>query len=366
MLKTERIRLHFGQMPAKMRFSYGEATSATFACVELFANGLTGTGECIASQDRHSCIALAEGLLGKDALKLDQLIQRPTDFDWRVSIYREMFSMALHDLVGQHTGQPLYAMLGARARERIPHMPCIFAGTADEARQIAQQFMDEGYQSLKMKIYAKPQEDLNFIQAVRSVFKEGFLQADANLGYQDRQEALELLPQWHDAGLSAIEDPAMVSLEEYSDLMAVSRRPRIILDSNTRGDTALNDAVRLRCCDAVNLHPNMQGTFSEICHRAAAVHDAGIDVEIGGTGYTGVGANAYQHIAGMFGESYPYGEIGGYRDHGFADCTASQPLPIQNGTSQLPDSPGHGGRLDLKALARHCQVVELQATERNV
>lgn len=353
MLTINRIVLHHGRMPCDLEFSYGSVRQTEFAIIELHAGGFIGTGEGMhLSADRAEPVA--RSLLGRDALLLDALLPAsPEPFDFYANVPREAFSMALYDLVARAAGLPLYALLGGARRERIEHMACLFPKSPEHAGETARRFVDQGYRSLKVKIFGKAQLDVDLIAAIRRVFPSGYLQADANLGYKSLAEARQVLPMLADAGLTAVEDPAGVPMEQYGELMALSRRPMIILDAPTRGDSAVAHVARLKCCDAVNLHPNCQGTFGDIRDRAAICRLAGVAVQIGGTGYTGIGAFAHLHVAAAFGHTLPFGEIGGWQDHGMPRSTAAHDLPIIQGTSATPSTPGHGGAINHQTLAAY-------------
>lgn len=357
MSTIDKIILHIGVMPADLEFSYGSGTSVSFCVVEICAGGIIGLGECLAPNRRY-CEEMGRALLGRDAMRLDALIPREP-FAWQRSVQRELFSMALHDLVGRHLGAPLHVMMGGKRRDRIRMMPCVFPHSPEDAGDKARKFADQGFTALKVKIFGKPKLDLGIISEVRRAFPEGFLQADANCGYKGFDATRDILPALFKEGLDAAEDPGDMPLTEYLDLMALPERPKIILDAPTRGDLAIAEAARLKCCDAVNLHPNMQGTFSDIRDRAAVIRMAGLEVEVGGTGYTGVGAFAHLHVASVYGENYPYGEIGGWLDHGEPESTASDGLPIVEGFAEAPGTPGHGGELNREVLMRRADAVKL-------
>lgn len=357
MLTIDRIRLFYGTMPCDLHFSYGNVTTFPYAVAEVRAGDWTGVGECL-HPSPDVCTALGHTLLGRDALALDQLIPRQP-FAWQISVHRELYSMALHDLVAKALGVPLHVLLGGLVRRRVPLMACMFPTTPDRAYDTARQFADQGFPALKLKNYGDAERDCALIRAARRAFPAGHLQSDPNCGYKSFAAAAQLLPRLAEAGLTAVEDPLNGTLEEYRQLLAIAPRPLLILDGPSRGDTAIGEVARLRPAEAVNLHPNMQGTFSDIRDRAAVTRLAGLGVEIGGTGYAGVGAWAHLHVAAVFGAEFPYGELGGYRDHGMPGRTSREPMPVQDGHAMVPEAPGHGGELDLDYLSRHATMEEL-------
>jgi O-succinylbenzoate synthase len=357
-MRIARIRLWWGELPAALHFSYGQVRAVGFCCAEVTAGGVSGVGECLAPVAREFGLALARGLVGQDARRLDGLLPyRP--FVWQEVVYRELLSMALHDWAARQADVPLHRLLGEQRRTRVPLMPCLFAPEPAAAAATARRFVNQGFGALKVKLYGEPIQDAAIVRAVRGVLPRGFLQGDVNLGYRSLAEAQEVLPRLAEAGLDAVEDPAALALAEYGELLELAARPRLVLDQPTRGREALTEVLRRRCCDVVNLHPNMQGTFGELRERIALAAAAGVPVQVLGTGYTGVGAQAHLHVAAVCGEDFPYGEIGGWRDHGMPRSTARLPMPIADGCASVPDGPGHGGELDLAWLHRHAEVVEL-------
>lgn len=357
MLRIDRITLYHGRMPCDLRFSYGEVKSFPYLIAEVSAGKWTGVGECLHGKAADAA-EMARALIGRDAFLLDALIQ-PIPFTWQKSVLRELFSMALHDLAARVMAVPLYVLMGGLRRRQVPLMACLFPESPEHAESTARRFADMGFKAMKVKNFGDADKDCSLIRAVRRAHREGFLQSDPNLGYKTLAEAAAALPRMAEAGLTAVEDPGAVSLEDYLRLMEISPRPRIILDGPSRGDPAIGEIARLRPCDAVNLHPNMQGTFSDIRDRAAAVRLAGLGVEIGGTGYTGVGAFAHLHVAAVYGEAFPFGELGGWMDHGMPARTCAEPLPVRDGVATVPDAPGHGGELNRAWLAQNAERIEI-------
>jgi L-alanine-DL-glutamate epimerase-like enolase superfamily enzyme len=357
LLRIDKITLYHGTMPVSCHFSYGSATSWRYCIAVVAAGGTVGYGEALHA-DVESAKATARKLLGRDALSLDALLP-DAPFTWQGSVIREMFSMALHDLTARSMKTPLAFSFGAGRRERVPLMPCIFPQSSRDAAEAAGHFVEQGFLSLKVKLFGETEGDCSLVRSIRSIFPQGYLQADVNGGYKTLARARVALPRLFEAGLDVVEDPADIPLEEYSVLLELDQRPRIMLDAPTRGAAALAQVIRLRSCEIVNLHPNMQGTFSEIKERIAVLRQAGIEMQIGGTGYTGVGAFAHLQLASALESAFPYGEIGGWLDHGMPCSTASSPLPIENGHALVPSGPGHGGLLNEAYLREHAAITEI-------
>jgi L-Ala-D/L-Glu epimerase / N-acetyl-D-glutamate racemase len=117
--------------------------------------------------------------------------------------------LALHDLVGKATGQPVLALLGLSAD--IP--PTDFTIGIDEPGVVAERAQRAAdFPALKIKL-GGPQ-DLATLWAVRAVF-DGPIRVDANTGWT-RDDAERLLPEIAALGVELIEQP--FAARAYRDL----------------------------------------------------------------------------------------------------------------------------------------------------
>src|SRR5260370_246045 len=75
--------------------------------------------------------------------------------------------MAMWDLAGQATKQPLYKLLGGAVRKKIELAACMGIRPYDEAKVIAKQYLDMGFTTLKTKAGRDAQEDLAMVRGIR-------------------------------------------------------------------------------------------------------------------------------------------------------------------------------------------------------
>ena len=355
-MKIHKVILHLGRMPVKVRFSYGVPREFSFVVARVFAGKHEGTGESVGGA-HDNLEPLARSLIGQDVGRLDGLLgEAPYSCgpwpEFRSNVMRELLSMALYDLVARIHGIPFHLLLGGARRDRIPLMPCIFPESPGAAAETARYFLDQGFKSLKVKIFGDLPGDVKIIREIRRVMPAGFLQADANLGYKLPAQRRKVLTQLAEAGLTVAEDPFAATLDDYGIICAEFKAPLIMLDAPTRAWKGIHETTAKKAAHVVNLHPNMQGTFSEILGRAAVAKASGIPVMIGGTGYTGVGAFAHAQAASVLGLEFPYGEICGVRDHGMPESTSLPMLPVRDGEFHVTNEPGHGGRLNLPVIEK--------------
>ena len=354
-LKIERIAANHCKIPADMHFSSGSVTMQSFGVCRIFARGLVGYGERQGGLGKED-EAVARGLIGKDACGLDGLLpQGGRVYKPGANGLLEMFSMALYDLVGKAHGLPMHMLLGGARRKRVPLMPCIFARPPERAAEIAQGFLAQGFKALKVKLFGEVEGDCAIVRAIRETMPDGLLQGDANLGYKGLDAGREAMGRLGEAGLTIAEDPFEGTFEDYVAITAEFETPRHMLDAPSRGWDGIAMSCGLRAAHIINLHPNCQGPFSEILGRAAVARAHGIPAMVGGTGYPGVGSWAHAHVASVIGLDFPYGDICGARDHGFPESSAKEMLPVRDGCFPVPDTPGHGGELNMDAVEKYTE-----------
>jgi L-alanine-DL-glutamate epimerase-like enolase superfamily enzyme len=138
--------------------------------------------------------------------------------------------IALHDLVGKITGQPVHRLLGLSAD--IP--PTDFTIGIDEPAVVAERARRAArFPALKIKLGG--QHDLATLEAVRGVF-DGPIRVDANTGWT-REGALAMLPELERLGVELIEQPfprqALADLgwlQERSALPIVADESAVTID----------------------------------------------------------------------------------------------------------------------------------------
>lgn len=111
--------------------------------------------------------------------------------------------IALHDLVGQLSGQPLYALLGVNPDKVLSTSYTIGIDTPDVVREKTRECAGM-FNVLKVKVGYDGDEQM--IRTVREV--TGLpLVVDANQGWTDRQKALDKIFWLHEQGVQMVEQP---------------------------------------------------------------------------------------------------------------------------------------------------------------
>src|SRR5215212_9079377 len=140
--------------------------------------------------------------------------------------------IALWDIMGKATGQPVYNLLGGKTRERIRAYASRLYATEDlnALAAEAQGFLDQGFTAMKQRFGYGPRDgligmrrNLELIKTVRNVIGPDIeLAADAYMGW-DARYAVCMIHMLEDAGmqLAWVEEPVMPDdIEGYAQIAA--------------------------------------------------------------------------------------------------------------------------------------------------
>lgn len=199
-MKIERIETAYYRLPLEPMgdAGHGDIDTEELITLTLHAEGLVGHGYAYTiGRGGRAIRALIDGdiaplLVGRDA----DDIQGLWDLMWRRLLYVgrgglasfaiAAVDVALWDLAGTREGKPLYALLGAEARE----IPAYGSGVdlpkpLDGLLRQTEGFMERGFPGVKVKIgRSDPAEDEKRVAAVRELVGDDVdLMVDANMAW---------------------------------------------------------------------------------------------------------------------------------------------------------------------------------------
>jgi L-alanine-DL-glutamate epimerase-like enolase superfamily enzyme len=167
--------------------------------------GITGWGECHApSAPRvHKTVItdlLAPVLMGQDARQIEPLWERMYSTErlrgYATGSYTEAIAgvdLALWDILGKLTGQPVWQLLGGRYRERIPTYTGIGGRSPAELKDSAVVAVESGFGAVKMGLSKGPgTHDLNRVTAVADAIRGKAQLLVDSLGAYKLHEAIKV------------------------------------------------------------------------------------------------------------------------------------------------------------------------------
>ncbi|HEX6733133.1 MAG TPA: o-succinylbenzoate synthase [Pyrinomonadaceae bacterium] len=353
-LTIEKIETRTLRLPLQEPFetSFGRIDSRLIFLVSVEADGLTGWGEVVASEEpRYSYETvgtaqhiiqecLAPSILSRPVTSLHDLSTRFTVFRGH-NMAKAGLELAYMDLLARAKGQSLSELIGG-VRERIPVGVSLgIQRTLNDLLERVQRYLGLGYQRIKLKI--KPSWDVDIVREVRRQHPEILLSVDANSAYTladaDHLSSLD------DFNLLMIEQPL-----DHDDLIDHSKlqarlATAICLDESITGKNKALQALEMGSCRIINIKIGRVGGYSQ----AISIHDLcrshGVPVWCGGMLESGIGRAHNIALASLQGFSLP-GDISASSRYFARDVIEPEVVVAENGTVEVPKKPGLGFEVD--------------------
>lgn len=239
--------------------------------------------------------------------------------------------LALWDLTGRITGQPIWRLLGGSSPEPVAVNYTIAAADRTGAAAEARAAVQAGYGCVKAKVAIG--DDPGRVAAIRAAAGGRLaIRLDAN-GAWSVEEATASLRVLEPAGIELCEEPVR-GLEQTAELAAVCPVP-IAID-----ETAANPgALDRRACEAICLKVARCGGITGLLDAGRRAAATGYDVYLASTFDGPLGIAAALHAAAVLGPARPCGlaTLGLFE--------AGDPIPPRDGRMTVPPGPGLGDGL---------------------
>lgn len=183
--------------------------------------------------------------------------------------------IALHDLIGQMLGQPLWRLWGLSPERCTYTTYTIGIDTPEVVREKTRE-VEGRFGRLKVKVGVPGDREL--IQAIRSVSSLP-LTVDANQGWTDKEHALREIEWLQTQGVIMVEQPLPKDDLEGLRWLTESSPLPIILDESVQGPA---DVLRLQgCCHGINIKLMKCGGLAEARKMIDIARLQGMQVMLG-------------------------------------------------------------------------------------
>jgi len=254
--------------------------------------------------------------------------------------------MALFDLAGKATSEPLWRLLGADAPRPVHCNATLVAEDPDRVAESARAWSARGFDTFKLKLGVG--DDLRQVATVReAVGEEALIRIDAN-GSWSREDAIAILGRLEPLEIELAEQPT-ATLRDMAAVAAATEVPIAADESVSSGKEAAR-AARAGACELATVKLAKTGGIGGV---AGIAKHLPVYLSSALDGPVGIAAAAHAAQA-IYREAPDPGVAHGLATQLlFADTIASRECELRDGALSLPDGPGLGVEIDESALARH-------------
>ena len=351
-MTIKKIEVYSAEIPLKTPFviSLGAITELNQIIVKVSDDdGNVGWGEAAASRRilgedsgtvKSAIDLFAPQLVGEDPMRMERLIGLMDKTLYGNTAAKAALDIALHDLVGNLVGEPLWKYLGG-AREGSVETD--YTVTIDEPSVMAEKakgLVERGFRTIKVKVGQDSEEDVLRLEKIREAVGEDVaLRIDANQGWS-RQEAVYALREMEDLDIQFAEQP--IKAGDIDGLKFVRNKVSVpvMADETVHSPKDAVDVIKKDATDYINIKLMKAGGFWKAKKIAAIAEASEVKCMIGGMVGTDILGTAAVHLAGAIDNIV-------FRDLDMG-TSISEPL-IKKGGSKLevnmrtlPEAPGLG------------------------
>src|SRR5262245_105818 len=294
---------------------------------------------------------LVSVLTGTDSFNVHAALARMEAAANGMSEAPAAIEMALLDLKARALGIPVHSLLGGRVKDAVTLNAWIGTVPPAQAAAEAVAWLQRGFSTAKIKVSGATDEGIERVAAVRaSVGSRMGLRVDFNESLTPA-EAPAFIRRLEPYALTLVEQPIVrTDIPGLARLRASIGIP-LMADESVTDPGALVEIIRREAADLVKLKVMKQGGLLRTLEMVACAGAAGLRVVLGhGFGLT-LSTLAEATVAAV-----SEAVIDGCEAVGplkMAGDVVSDPVSLEAGVIQLPDTPGLGAAIDPEALKRY-------------
>ena len=369
-MKIAAIETHPVRIPLKPAYrmisALGKHWESHFVLVRLLTDdGLEGAGEASATvrwsgETVWSVQALIDRVLAPlligqaldssrpvdSIIALDQIMDCAAAHNW---FAKSAIEMACWDVLGKAAGKPVYELLGGACRPlAIRSRFSMGAYDVERARARAAELVEQGFDTVKVKVGGQPADDIARVRAVREVIgPERALVIDANCGW-DADMAIHCLRELADCNIAVMEQPTPDGdYEQIARVRSEIGGVKVMADDMCFNLVHARELIRNQACDIISVYPGKNGGIRKSREIVQLAEQHGVGCTIGSNLEWDVATAAMGHLIvatpNLRVEEYP-GDI-----HGpayYEQRIVKEPLSIVGPVTTISDRPGLGVAVD--------------------
>jgi L-alanine-DL-glutamate epimerase-like enolase superfamily enzyme len=262
--------------------------------------------------------------------------------------------MALLDLQGKATGQPVYKLLGGAVHRQVPFMYYLLRDTLDIMSSEAAAAVKAGFDTIFIKVGVDIEEDLAAIRAVRdAIGPYTKFRIDPNESWTVGTAA-RLFRRLEPLDIELVEDPAPhQDLAGWRKLRASTNIP-IAAQENAHTLTDILTVIKEGAADIILIDPFRNGGLTGMKWAAVLAEAAGLPVYMHSGGSLGVATAAAVHTLATIPNNVLASQT--YAQFMGGDVVKEEVNRFEKGCLAPSEQPGLGVTLDAEKLAHFHEV----------
>ena len=340
----------------------GRHTESPFLLVRIHTDeGIEGLGEVSCTpiwsgEDQTTAAHFIEHILaplltGRDPTQIERLTAAVNAALANNPFTKAGIEMALWDILGKVAGLPLYRLLGGPVRDSVKTKFSVSGLAPDQAAGIAAWAVEQGFDTMKVKVGLDPAEDVARVAAVRqAVGPDVRLGVDANGGWSV-QTAIQTVQQLYQYNIYFVEQPTPDhDVAWLADVRRHTHLP-VMADEIVYSPQDALAIARAHAADVLSLYVG-KGGIGPARKVAAVAEAAGLVCTVGSNLELGIGNAAMIHLAmstsAIDAANFPCDILSPFF---YETDLLQEPLPIHAGEARPPTGPGLGVQLDEDKVA---------------
>jgi muconate cycloisomerase len=264
-------------------------------------------------------------------------------------VAKAALDMALHDLVCRRLGIPLQAWLGARRLDRVKLARLVSASTPEEAAQLTQQGLAEGFQGFKVKVGHHKAIDAELVKAVIEAAPGATVWPDANQAYT-LEEAMRMARAFEKLGVTLFEQPVPMTDVYGMKKLLQTTSMTIALDEAAMGIPLVIELIRREAVEGLAIKVSKVGGIHYARQMCDLALNAGLKLIGSGLQDAPIGFAASVHLFAAYGIADPV-DLNGPQF--IAEDYLKTPFPIERQVALVPGGPGLGIEIDEAKVKRY-------------
>lgn len=286
-----------GSIKAPLRVPFKTALRTVDSIDDVLVSIITDTGEegfgeapptAVITGDTEGSIIeavrhfIGPAIIGMDIDCLEDILTKIQNSMVHNSSAKAAVDMAIYDLYGKLYNIPVYKLLGG-ARKEITTDITISVNDPETMAKDAEYAVEQGYDTLKIKVGLDPILDVERLVAVRNVVGNGVnIRIDANQGWTAK-EAVTVLNRMEekDLRIQFVEQPVKADNIEGLALVTAHSPVPVMADESVFSPSDALKIMQNHAADMINIKLMKCGGIYNACHIISAAETYGMPVMMG-------------------------------------------------------------------------------------